>query len=108
MITLDSTEAVEVFDLDDRRRDLARGRFQPDVHVGVDVQATFLHVAIGDVQKFQQQLEFREIRLGFLGRTHVGLGDDFQQGRAGAVEIDPRIGFARASSCRLLPASSSK
>jgi hypothetical protein len=42
---------------------------------------------------------------GFGGGAHVGLGHDFQQRRAGAVQVDAGLaGSPRAGSCRrLLP-----
>ena len=84
------------------------GRVDVQVDVGVDPQAAFLHVAVGNAQIGEQQLQLGEIGLGFGRRTHVGLADDFQQRRAGAIQIDAAVGLAgqlrRACSCRrLLP-----
>ena len=78
------------------------------VDVGVDPQAAFLHVAVGDAQVVQQQLQLGEIGLGLGGRAQVGLADDLQQRRAGAVQVDAAVGLAGRSSCMLLPASSSR
>ena len=93
--SLDAAEAVEVFHLDDRRRDEAAiGLRHVDVDVGVAAQAAFLHLAIGDADLAQEQPQFFEIRFRLLRGVEIGLGDDFQQGRAGAIEIDEGIGPA--------------
>ena len=42
----------------------------------------------------EQQLQLGEIGLGLGRRTHVGLRDDLQQRRAGAVQIDAAVGLA--------------
>ena len=42
----------------------------------------------------KQQLQLGEIGLGFGRRAHVGLADDFQQRRAGAVQVDAAVGLA--------------
>ena len=55
---LDGPEAVHVLDFDDRRGDrLPVGRVDVQVDVGVDAQAPFLHVAVGDAQIGEQQLQ---------------------------------------------------
>ena len=72
----------------------ARGRVDVQVDVGIDPQAAFLHVAVGDAEIIQQQFQFGEIGLGLGGRAHVGLADDFQQRRAGAVQVDAAVGLA--------------
>ena len=81
-----STIGVAIFPL--RRLDV-------QVHIGVHAEAPFLHIAIGDAQIIQQQLELREVRLGFGGRAKVGLANDLQKGRAGTVQIDAAVGLAR-------------
>ena len=68
------------------------GRVDVQVDVGVDPQAPFLHVAVGDAQVVQQQLQLGEISLGLGGRTEVGLADDLQQRRAGPVQVDAAVG----------------
>ena len=69
-------------------------RVDMQVDVGIDAQAPFLHVAVGYAEIRQQQLQLVEIGLGLGRRTHVGLADDFQQRRAGAVQIDAAVGLA--------------
>ena len=64
------------------------------IHVRVDPQASFLHVAVGDAEIFEQQLHLGEIGLGLGRRAHVGLRDDFQQRRAGPVQVDAAVGLA--------------
>ena len=95
----DRPEAVEVLDLDDGRRGdfrtPARARQRKvDVHVGIAAQAALLHFAVGNADLAQQQANLLEIRLGLLGAREVGLADDLQQRRAGAVEIDQAVAAA--------------
>ena len=73
---------------------VARRGVDVQIDVGVDAQAAFLHVAVGDAQVGEQQLELGQIGLGFGRRAHVGLADDFQQRRAGPVQIDAAVGLA--------------
>ncbi len=49
-----------------------------------------------------------EKHLGFGRAAQVGLGDDFQQRRAGAVQVDEAVGLAGLLIVQLLPASSSR
>ena len=63
-----------------------------DADVGVAAQGAFLHVAVGDAGVEQDFLEAREVFVGFVGRADVGLGDDFDQRRAAAVEVDVGAG----------------
>ena len=65
------------------------------IDVRVHAQAPFLHVAVRHVEVAQQQFEFRQKGLGFLGRPQVGVADDFQQRRAGAIQVNPAVGLAR-------------
>ena len=74
--------------------DAARGRVDVQVDVGIDPQAAFLHVAVGDAEVVQQQFQLGEIGLGLGRRAHVGLADDFQERRAGAVQVDAAVGLA--------------
>jgi len=60
------------------RGDLSLGRVDVQIDVGIDPQAAFLHVAIGDAEIIQEQLEFGQIRLGLGRRTQVGLADNLQ------------------------------
>ncbi len=73
----------------------ARGRVDVQVDVGIHPQAPFLHVAVGDAQVVQQEFQLREIGLGLGRRAHVGLADDFQERRAGPVQVDAAVGLAR-------------
>jgi hypothetical protein len=60
----------------------------PHRHVGVATEAAFLHVAVANAYPLHQGVQRLGVGHGFRARTHVGLGDDFQQRRAGAVEVD--------------------
>ena len=57
-------------------------------HVRVAAERAFLHVAVADLEVAHQRVHLLEIGHGLFRRTHVGLGDDFDERRAGAVEID--------------------
>ena len=81
------TSTIGVATLPSRRVDV-------QIDVGVDPQAALLHVAVGDAEVGQQQLQFGQIGLGFGGRAQVGLADDFQQRRAGAIQVDAAVGLA--------------
>ena len=92
---LDGTEAVHVLDLDDRcLGDPPVGLRDVEVDVGVDPQASFLHVAVAHAEILEQEFQFVEPGAGLLRAPQVGLGDDFTQRRAGAVQVDPRVGGA--------------
>ena len=72
-------ETVHVLHFDDRRGDLALGRVDVQVDVGIDPQGANLHVAVGNAgQVGEQQFHLREVGLGLGRRAHVGLADDFQ------------------------------
>ena len=61
-----------------------------NIHVRIAAERTFLHFAIRDAEFAQEQPQFLQIGDGLLGRTDVRLADDFQERRAGPVEIDFR------------------
>src|SRR5262249_20159314 len=85
----DGPETVEVLYLDDRRgtESLRTSQGNEDVDVGVTAEAAFLHLAIGDFQLSHQEPNFFEIRFGFFWRAQIGMTDDLEQGRAGAVQV---------------------
>ena len=67
---------------------VAAGRAHRDV--GVDPQAALLHVHVGDAE-LAHRLAQQPRPLGrFGGAAQVGLGDDLDQRRAAAVEVDQR------------------
>ncbi len=57
-------------------------------HVGIAAETALLHVAVAHVQPHHQRVQ----RLGVFDRlraaAHVGFGDDLEQRRAGAVQVD--------------------
>ncbi len=59
-----------------------------NVDIGVTAQASFLHFAIGNLQLAEQQAQLFQIRLGFFWTAQLRLADDFQERRAGPVQID--------------------
>ena len=84
----DGGDGVEVFQFDFRAERFFRFFAQRDVHVAAEL--AFFHVGIGDAALLEDHLERAEVGEGFLGGFEVGLGDDFHQRRAGAVEVDER------------------
>jgi hypothetical protein len=56
--------------------------------VGVAAEAAFLHVAVADAQPHHQRVQRLGVFHGLGAGAHVGLGDDLQQRRAGAVQVD--------------------
>ena len=101
-------ETVHVLHFHDRRGGLPCGRVDVQVDVGVHPQAAFLHVAVGNPQVVQQELQLGEVGFGLGGRAHVGLADDFQQRHAARFRSMRLSALPAASSCMLLPASSSR
>ena len=69
------------------------------VDVGIDPQASLLHVAVGNAEIVKQQFQFGEIRLGLFRRSQVGLADDFQKRRAGPIQVDGLSALPATSSC---------
>ena len=100
---LHEAEAVEVLDLAARAELRFAGRAHRDV--GVAAEAALLHVAVADADPLDQRVQRLGIGHGLGGAAHVGLGDDLEQRRPGAVEVDARScrGNPRAGSCRRLP-----
>jgi hypothetical protein len=82
---LHEAEGVEVLDLAPRAQRLA-GAAHRDV--GIAAEAAFLHVAVADADPLHQRVQGAGVGHGFGAGAHVGFGDDFQQRRAGAVEVD--------------------
>ena len=82
----EEAEGVEVLDLA-ARAELV-GTHRPDRHVGVAAEGAFLHVAVADADPLDERVECLRVGHGFRGGPHVGLGDDLQQRRPGAVEVD--------------------
>ena len=64
---------------------VARG---PHRDVGVAAEAAFLHVAVADADPAHQRVQRLRVGDRLVGAAHVGLGDDLEQRRAGAVEVD--------------------
>jgi hypothetical protein len=64
--------------------------FWPRAHrdVGVAAEGAFLHVAVADADPRHQGVQGLGVGHGLGGGAHVRLGDDLQQRRAGAVEVD--------------------
>jgi hypothetical protein len=83
---LQEAEAVEVLDLAPRAEGLPGAA---DADVGVAAEAPLLHVAVADAEPDDQRVQRARVLHRLDARAHVGLGDDLQQRRAGAVEVDP-------------------
>ena len=69
--------------------ELARAH-RADGDVGVAAQRALLHVHVADAELAQRRAQQPQPLAGLLGRAHVGLGDDLDQRRAAAVEVDDR------------------
>jgi len=69
-----------------------RGALEHDAYVGVAAEGTFFHVAVGDAGVEEDFFELGEVLEGLVGGTEVGLGDDLDQRRAAAVEVDVGAG----------------
>ncbi len=83
---LDEAERVDVLDL--AARPVLNLAFWTNRHVAVATQRAFGHVAVADAEVANQRVHGLDVGDGFFGRTHVRLGNDFQQRRTGAVQID--------------------
>ncbi len=86
---LDEAEGVDVLDFG-FGPEFGRAA-ETDRHVGIAAELAFLHIAIGDANVLQYLFDFGEIRIGVLGRAHVGLADNFDERRAGAIQVDVRV-----------------
>ena len=85
---LHELEAVQVLDFASRaqwRAGLAHR------HVGVAAKRAFLHVAVTNANPGDDFVQLFGISHGFFARTNVGLGHDFKQGRAGAVQVNAAL-----------------
>ena len=56
------------------------------VHIGA--QRALFHIAVTGAQIAQDRPQLLHIGGGLGGRAHIGLGDDFHQRDAGAVQVD--------------------
>ena len=82
---LHEAEGIQVLDLAPGAERFARAAHRD---VGVAAKRAFLHVAVTNADPLHQCVQRLGIgdRLG--GRAHVRLGDDFQQRRTGAIQVD--------------------
>ena len=86
----DKLERVNVFEFHLGAQGV--GPHGPQRQVGFTSKAALLHVAVADVKIHQDVPQGLQIRNGFFRRVHVRLGHDFQQRRAGAIEINETAG----------------
>ncbi len=84
---LDEAEGIDVLQLGARAEFLGAARAHRDVRIAAE--RSLLHVAVADAQIPHQRVHLLHVGDGFAGRAHLRLGDDLEQGRAGAIEIDP-------------------
>ena len=87
---------------------LPSGVSDVQVDVGIDAQAAFLHVAVGDAQVGEQQLQLGEIRLGLGGERMSGWLTISNSGVPVRFRSMRLSALPATSSCMLLPASSSR
>ena len=59
-------------------------------HVRVAAEGAFLHVAVADADPAHEGMQRLRVGDGLGGGAHVGLGDDLEQRRPGAVQVDAR------------------
>ncbi len=83
---LEESERVQVFHLDLRAESLRAA--QAHRHVGVATQVSLLHIARRDFGELEQQLQLVQVSVGLVRIPQVGFGDDLDQRRAAAVEVD--------------------
>ena len=81
-------KAVQVFDLNPCVEFFAPLR--PNAHIRLKANNPLLHIAAVYAQIAQNVPNLGGIGQGFLGRTHVWLADNFQQGHARSVVIHQR------------------
>ena len=79
-------KAVQVFYFASRAETGIAGRTHR--HVGIAAEAPLLHVAVTDADPHDERMERLGVGNRFFRTSQVGLGDDLQQGRAGAVQVD--------------------
>ena len=88
----DELERVHVLELGLRPVVLAG---LPDGDVGVAAERALLHLGVRDAELDDGLAEELEEAAGLLGRADVRLGDDLDERRAAAVEVDERVLGAR-------------
>jgi len=84
----DEADRIDVLDFAARAKLAARLSHR---NVDIGAQVALFHVAVAGAQIAQDGPEFGDVGLRLLGRAHVGLGHDFHQGNARAIEIDVGI-----------------
>jgi hypothetical protein len=82
----DEAEGVQVLDLAAGAEFLLADRTHRDVDVAAE--GAFLHVAVADAQPHHQRVQGLGVGHRFGGAAHFRFGDDFEQRRAGAVQVD--------------------
>ena len=82
----DTTDGVEILELDLRAVFLLVCR--PNAHVHIAAHLALLHVRVADLSIDKDLAERGQVGERLLGRRDVGFGDDFHEGGAGPVEID--------------------
>ncbi|CRR45324.1 hypothetical protein PAERUG_E16_London_17_VIM_2_04_14_05465 [Pseudomonas aeruginosa] len=83
---LDEAEGVDVLDLGAGAEFGLALRSHRDVAVAA--QRALGHVAVADAQVAHQGVDRLDVGHGFLGAADIRLGNDLQQRRAGAVQVD--------------------
>ena len=82
---LQEAEGIQVLDFATRAERISRSTHRD---VGIAAERSFLHVAVADIDPAHQAMQGLGVGNGFLGRTHVRFGNDFQQRRSGTIEVD--------------------
>ena len=84
----DKAERVDVLHFGFRAKFFLSARSHADVAIAA--QRTFLHVAVADPGVEDDLFQAGEVFVSFIGRSNVGLADDFDQRHAAAIQIDGR------------------
>jgi len=82
---LHELEAVQVLDFAARAQRLAGLAHR---HVGIAAEPAFLHVAVANANPGHDLVQFLGVGHGLGAGAHVGLGHDFQQRCASAVQVN--------------------
>ena len=78
-------ERVEILDL------ATRAQFRTGMthrHINVAAERAFLHVAVADTNPAHQRMQCFGVRYCFGSGAHIRLGNDLQQRRSGAIQVD--------------------
>lgn len=85
---LDAFEGIEVFDFDFGAEGGRTG--WAEANVGIAAETAFFHVAVADGEIGHEEAEGGEIGVGLIWGEDFWGADNFEEGCAGAIQIDKR------------------